>query len=219
MLCCRPQVSCMGMVLQLWHAKLKRTKFYSVGFLARYNNENLHLRKFPAIRYVNMLHQSSGVFDVKYYNDVPQYSFFTQYILFCISQDNRNLMSFYEIAIFNCCIVQGYVYMPTNSPSIVSLLCNKFRSRLSEELTVSTNRQSNQEFPTLQPDWAICLHVCKSFTLATLAPGSSSPFSFHVFSILFFGKCFACFGNPWMLTLPPLDCFIFHQSKFLANTS
>ena len=55
----------------------------------------------------------------------------------------------HEIAIFNCCIVQGYVYMPTNSPSIVSLLCNKFRSRLSEELTVSTNRQSNQEFLAL----------------------------------------------------------------------
>ena len=49
MLCCysRPQVSCIGVVLQLWHAKLKRTKFYSVGFLARYakicTNENFTL--------------------------------------------------------------------------------------------------------------------------------------------------------------------------------
>jgi hypothetical protein len=58
--------------------------------------------------------------------------------------------------------VQGYVYIPTNSPSIVSLLCNKFRSRLSEELTVSMNTNLTQyppspkEFPKVEINTVIC---------------------------------------------------------------
>jgi len=39
--------------------------------------------------------------------------------------------------LIDCLIAQGYIYVPeTKDEMIVSLVCNKFRARLSEELVV-----------------------------------------------------------------------------------
>ena len=147
---------------------------------------------------------------------MPWYSFFTQYILFHISQDNRNLMSFVKLQflIVVLCRVMCTCQLTAHRLCLFSVTSSVVGfQRSSRWVRIDNLTRSSLHSSQIGP--FAYMYVSKSFTLATLAPGLSSPFSFHIFSILFFGKCFACFGNPWMLTLPPLDCFISHQLLIL----